>query len=112
MAGSAKIYIFLILAFIIALYIFAITAFIHPADYSESDKLFARCDACHPENADTIKSGEHYTIKCAGCHNISDFQDNRHNSTIPLCSDCHAGARDGKLHTKSGHSEQPSVNDK
>ncbi len=106
MAGLNRTYAFFIMVLtMLALSFLALHVAKDSGSYGGGNSSFARCDACHPENADTIKSGEHYGIKCAGCHKISDFQENRHNSTIPLCSGCHSDSREGKLHTKSRHSE-------
>ncbi|MFA4935445.1 MAG: hypothetical protein WC568_06375 [Candidatus Methanoperedens sp.] len=99
MTGSIKTYTF----FIFVLALLTVTTFSLPASepVSGSAAVFARCEACHPDNADTTKTSPHYQMKCTDCHQISSFQENTHNATKTSCSGCHEGIGTRKQHTKS-----------
>lgn len=105
MAGSIKIYTY---SFVV-LTMLAASTFSLPASEPASDSSagFARCEACHPDNADTTKTSPHYQMKCTDCHQISSFRENTHNATKTSCSGCHEGIGAGKQHTKSRYFPEP-----
>jgi len=105
MAGSFKIHTFSV----IVLTLVAASAVNLPASEpdSEGTVFFARCEACHPDNADTTKTSPHYHMKCLDCHQVSSFQQNTHNSTIPACTDCHAGMGTARQHEKFRYFSEP-----
>lgn len=82
----------------------AVSTFSLPA--SDSTTVFTRCEGCHPANADTTKSSQHYRMKCLDCHLVSGSQ-NVHNLTTPKCHDCHAGIIEGKQHKKFRYFPEP-----
>lgn len=54
---------------------------------------FTRCDACHvQEHEEFLHSSVHNSIKCANCHNITEFAPDlySHNATTFECIYCHA----------------------
>lgn len=105
MAGSFKIQTFSV----IVLTLVAASAANLPASEpgSEGTVVFARCEACHPDSADTTKSSPHYHMKCLDCHQVSGFQQNKHNSTIPECTGCHAGTGAARQHEKFRYFSEP-----
>ncbi|MDD5474595.1 MAG: hypothetical protein PHU34_10700 [Candidatus Methanoperedens sp.] len=108
MQSSTKIFTFSIMALtILAVDFFALPAANEQGGYSDSNSSFARCEACHPAGADTTKSSPHYKMKCLDCHKVSGFAEDTHTSTIPVCSDCHAGAGAGKQHKKVSYFSEP-----
>ncbi|MCZ7383985.1 MAG: hypothetical protein O8C63_04450 [Candidatus Methanoperedens sp.] len=53
---------------------------------------FAKCSACHTEQADELKRAPfHTSMQCADCHRLNEFrQDLRsHNATTLTCTGCH-----------------------
>lgn len=103
MVGSIRIYAFS------AIVLAALAAFSLPSDDGAANadaKDFIRCDACHIDNADTTRSGPHYSMKCSDCHELHGFQENTHSAAIPECKDCHSGIK-GEQHKKLRYFSDP-----
>ncbi len=88
--GNSKL-LFVSLGFVIAANSFYAPTPIHAGTLKNSDN-YIRCDDCHVQQQEEFsRSVVHKTIKCTGCHTISDFGPDlySHNATTFECIYCH-----------------------
>lgn len=92
---------------LVLLSILAVGGFNLPTGFVDNDGVFARCAVCHVENAETVKSGPHNLMQCIECHTITEFANETHNATIPVCNSCHEDIIPDLHHQKFSYLPEP-----
>ena len=92
---------------LVLLSILAVGGFSSPSGFADNNDMFARCEVCHIESAETTRTSPHNLMRCVECHTTSGFGNGTHNATIPQCNKCHEDIISSLQHQKFSYLPEP-----